>query len=206
MVAYIPRTSDGSTFSYLFVLQWSDWVIIPTEAICPARAFCRNGFALCNVPGICLQRVGKERGILEHAARHAFWRIPLTHLEKAAKELCITPSERSLYALVEALVRHALPRIKEEDLQAIMAMRGVPPCSPFPADLSEEVLQEVAGKDEVAGIKDFQQDVEKERVAAKVWQASAKEAAARTADSGGGASAKPGATTGGGSSSSSGTS
>ena len=51
-----------------WVFEWADWLVLPSEVVCPARLFCLLVFRLGRPLGIRIRPVGPGISILEHAA------------------------------------------------------------------------------------------------------------------------------------------
>ena len=127
--------------------------VVPTKPISPARAYVDQGRRLKEQLGIVFRKTGEAIPILEHAARNAFWRIPRTMLEKLAKDRGVSSDFNHVYDLVAALVQNILGPLSDNDLQDILATRGVAPPNHLPEALTEEVVEAVADKDDVVELK-----------------------------------------------------
>ena len=152
---FAPRTDADASFQYLFLLDWEDYDVVPTEVVSPARAFCRQGYKLSPHLGIALRKSGEKLSALEHAANSAFWRLGGDVLLRACEDKKAAHASTSEYDLVEALIREAIKDIIAERLAALMDLWNAKPVNYVPVELTDEILADLASKDEIQEFKDF---------------------------------------------------
>ena len=114
----------------------------------PARNYLLSGCKLHPKLGICWQRAGPNEPILQHAARHGFFKAPKEALQRLCKEEGLS-KEGTVFDLVCSLLDKLLPDLPAADRARILETRSLVPPDPMPADLSPEVIEEVCGKSDV---------------------------------------------------------
>ena len=136
------------------ILNFSDWQIVPSEAVSPSRRFLLGGCKLQTSMGLCLHLMGAPRDIHKYAAEHAFFDIAKPILDKLAAEEGL-PKAATLYAQVEQLLAKLLPDKSPEQLQEILRQRGLR-AKPYllPEEISEELVEEMCDPDTAKAVKD----------------------------------------------------
>eukprot|EP00974_Lingulodinium_polyedra_P053952 5187793-Lingulodinium_polyedra.AAC.1 len=82
--------------------------------------------------GLTLLQTGPEEGLLEHAARHCFWRLNKEALQKLARSLGLQDPPADLGQLIQALIEEILGKLPEKEVQRILALRGQGHVDPIP--------------------------------------------------------------------------
>ena len=148
----VPDDDASASYDFLFLLDWDDYEVLPCVAVSPARMNCLQGFGLSDNLGLRLRVTGPKVSVLAHGARHAFWRMPMTQLDKACADLGLKPKDKSVLELVKTLIKRAIADIGDEELLDLLQQRGVPPEQTIPEELTEELVEELAGKEEAEAI------------------------------------------------------
>jgi hypothetical protein len=104
----------------LVVLNLSDWLVQPIEIWSPVHVQLAGlSSSFCGVHAVL---AGPPEGLLQHAAKHAFFDLPITPLKQLQAFLGLAPSE-TLWDVLSSLVTFAFPGLSELDLLAIMTKR-----------------------------------------------------------------------------------
>ena len=152
-VLFAVKVGPTCSASFKFVFDWEDYTIVPVNFVCPARQFTLQGFRLSGMMGAMIVEKGARLSILQHAARNAFWKLDATVMKRALLDLGVAaPTDPTEYGIVEALLLRILEGVPAETIAEILALRGVTAPKVMP-DIPDEVLDNLAGKEEVEKIK-----------------------------------------------------
>jgi hypothetical protein len=166
---------------WLTISDAADWEVQPVSWASPLHASLLLGPGRKQgsfKPGIMARSMGPPVKLTLHAARNGFWRLPVALLARMCRHYGVHYSDTKLFTVLVALIRHFLPKIQDEEVANICAMR-----IPFKfaelmheASLGEGVDQEVqqawgnlhaAEEEGAAEVEDFKAAVHKLRRPAK---------------------------------------
>lgn len=109
---------------FLHIVNLDDWEAVMYHWRGPLEV--ERRFGLKDVAIVAEPERSSER-LLACCARQAFFRLPKTPLLQLAKHLAVDMSvDWTLFRVLEALVRHALPSISEAAVMEILRLRALP--------------------------------------------------------------------------------
>ena len=162
-------TKEGNTYyalssaigkaeaSWGFVLDFDSWQVIPSKLVSPLHRFLLDKKRFSGISGLVLHQSSPPCSILENAARHAFWKMSQSQLQKLAKDQDVVPPTPDLLALVTTLVKKCIKDVPEEQLDAILALRGHHDDEDLAEQIPHEVLEQALPKEDVKTVEDMRE-------------------------------------------------
>ena len=137
-------------FGWVITLEPDEWSVVDVAPISPARHFLCRGRRLSPDMGIVWRQEGEPTTPLALSARSAFRNIGHPQLTKFLDLLGLPiQSPKNVAADVATLVRRAFPDMPQEELEAIVALRGAKPIGVRSSDIPAEVWDDIVeGEDD----------------------------------------------------------
>ena len=153
-IAYSFQNDGDVPSQFLMILDFAEWQIVPTKVVSPARHFVERGCKFAKGMGICLIASGPRQSVLFFSAKNCFFDVSREMLTKLAKERGVQ-DKTDLFDLCCALIADICTGISQNEIDEILAMRGVTAKPLIPADLEEEAVQALLSEEDAKEFKDL---------------------------------------------------
>ena len=96
-----------------------------------------------------LLKQGEPESILETGAKASFWELNLKDLKLLAEDRGVAATGPALLDLLEPLIRDICPTLTDEEVTAILQMRGIKQSDPVAAIIDGENLEDALEPDQI---------------------------------------------------------
>ena len=159
----LELSAELQELNWAICLDWSDFEVLPTQPASPAHLFAECRGRPPTGPAVLALQLGPSQPLLEYACRQCFWQLPASTLQRIMRaEGLPVPRGLSLLDTLRALLKHVLPSLGVQEQLDILDQRSSLGRGLEAEDLPAEVLEEVFGEAEGAGLPDCLHNVNRE--------------------------------------------